>query len=47
MDTKSKILVGVLLVAILVTIFLTYQRSFVDKNFVITIEEEVVEGETE
>jgi len=40
MDTKSKILVGVLLVAILVTIFLTYQRSFVDKDFVITIEEE-------
>lgn len=49
MDKKSKVLIGVFFVAILVSIFFTYQRSFVDRNFIIfeeEAEEEIIE-ETE
>ncbi len=33
MDKKSKILVGIFILILIVSIFLTYQRAFVDKNF--------------
>lgn len=43
MDKKSKILVGLLVVAILISVFFTYYRSFVSRDFIIT--EEEAEGE--
>lgn len=42
MDNKSKILTGVFILIIFVSIFFTYKRSFIDQSFIIT-EEEVVE----
>ena len=39
MDKKSKILVVAFIISILVSIFFTYKRSFIDHNFLI-IEEE-------
>lgn len=39
MDRKSKILIIVFIVAILVSIFFTYKRAFVDRNFIIVAEE--------
>lgn len=46
MDKKSKILITVFIVVIIVSIFFTYKRSFVDKNFIIeeSEEEEIKEG---
>ena len=35
MDKKSKILVLTFIVFVLVSIFLTYQRSFIKQNFII------------
>lgn len=40
MDKKSKILIVVFIIIIFVSIFLTYKRAFIDKNFT------VVEGES-
>lgn len=42
MDKKSKILIGIFILIIFVSIFFTYKRSFIDKNFEI-VEEEVEE----
>lgn len=39
MDRKSKILIIIFIVIILVSIFLTYKRSFVDHDFIIVEEE--------
>ena len=39
-DKKSKILILVFVLVILLSIFLTYKRSFVDQNFIIVEEEE-------
>ncbi len=39
MDTKSKILLGIFLLIIAGSIFLTYKRSFIDQNFEINNEE--------
>jgi len=46
MDKKSKILVWLLLVSVLISVFLTYYRSFVSKDFIIT-EEETADIENE
>lgn len=43
MDKKSKYLIIVFVVLILISIFFTYKRSFVDKNFEIISEEENLE----
>jgi hypothetical protein len=40
MDNKSKILIAIFIAIILVSVFLTYKRSFVDKNFEIFTSEE-------
>jgi len=45
MDKKSKILVMFFVVFIFVSIFFTYKRAFLDKNFII-VEEEVIEDES-
>jgi len=44
MDKKSKILIVIFVVVILVSIFFTYKRAFIDRNFTI-VEEEVAEDE--
>jgi hypothetical protein len=43
MDKNSKILILVFIAVILVSIFLTYKRAFVDRDFEI-LEEEAEEG---
>jgi len=44
MDKKSKILVVVFIILILFSIYLTFKRAFVDKNFdIINTEEESIE----
>mgnify|MGYP001599454962 CR=1 FL=1 len=45
MDNKSKILIIIFIIIIFVSIFLTYKRSFIDKNFIITEEEAEEEAE--
>jgi len=47
MDKKSKILIIVFVIIMLVSIFLTYKRSFVDKNFIIEESEKEELEETE
>lgn len=47
MDKKSKILIIIFIITILVSIFLTYQRSFIDQNFIIIESEEEIEEESE
>jgi len=46
MEKKSKILITVFILAILISILFTYKRSFVDRNFIL-IEEEVEEDLSE
>ena len=45
MDKKSKILIAIFILIVLVSVFFTYKRSFIDRNFTIT-EEEATEDET-
>lgn len=42
MDKKSKVLIIVFIITIFVSIFFTYKRSFVDRNFLIIEEEEEI-----
>ncbi len=44
-NKKSKILIAVFILAIFVSIFFTYKRSFVDKSFLIFEEETSEETE--
>lgn len=46
MDKKSKFLIVIFVIAIFVSVFFTYKRAFLDKNFTI-VEEEVAEEETQ
>jgi len=46
MDKKSKILIIIFVIAILVSILFTYKRSLFEQNFVI-FEEELPEEESE
>ena len=46
MDKQSKFLIIIFVVFILISIFFTYKRAFIDRNFIIEeseIEEELVE----
>ncbi|MFZ2150021.1 MAG: hypothetical protein WAV15_02600 [Minisyncoccia bacterium] len=43
MDNKSKTLIAIFILIVLVSVFFTYKRSFIDGNFTIT--EEVPEDE--
>lgn len=43
MDKNSKFLIVIFIIIVLTSIFFTYKRSFIDRNFV--IEEEEAEGE--
>jgi len=43
MERKSKYLVGLFIIIIVVSVFLTYKRSFVDHDFEIISEEEFLE----
>ena len=45
MDKKSKILIAIFCVAILVSILFTYKRSFLDRNFAIVEEDEAEESQ--
>ena len=47
MEKKSRVLVLIFLVAILVSIFLVYKRSFVDKDFIIEETTEEIAEEME
>ena len=40
MDKKSKILIAIFVVLVIVSIFLTYKRAFVDRDFDIINSEE-------
>ena len=40
MDKKSKILIAVFVVLIIISVFLTYKRAFIDRNF------EIINGKT-
>lgn len=44
MDKKSKVLIILFIITIFISIFFTYKRSFMDRDFLI-IEEEVVTEE--
>ena len=46
MDKKSKTLIIIFVITIFISIFLTYKRAFIDRNFKI-VEEEISEGEVE
>ncbi len=46
MDKKSKVLIILFIITILISVFFTYKRSFIDRNFLIIEEEEVAEEET-
>ena len=39
MDKKSKVLIIIFIIIMLVSIFFTYKRSFLDQNFIIIKEE--------
>lgn len=43
MDRKSKYLIAIFIVFILASVFLTYKRSFIDRDFEIINEEENIE----
>ena len=44
MDKKSKFLIAIFIIIMLISIFFTYQRAFVDKDFeIISSEEETGE----
>ena len=45
MDRKSKILILIFVLVTLVSIFFTYKRSFVDRNFIILEGEDATEEE--
>lgn len=45
MDKKSKVLIIIFIIAVFISIFFTYKRSFVDRNFLIIEEEEVATEE--
>lgn len=45
MDSKSKYLIAGFIVLVLISVYLTYKRSFVDQNFEIISEEETLEQE--
>ena len=42
MDKKSKILIIIFIIAIFVSIFFVYKRSFIDRDFII-VEKEMTE----
>ncbi len=46
MDKKSKVLILILILAILISLFFTYKRAFVDKHFkIIDSEDNLTEEE--
>lgn len=45
MDKKSKVLIIIFIIAVFISIFFTYKRAFIDRNFEIIQEEESNEEE--
>ncbi len=45
MDKKSKVLIILFIITILISVFFTYKRSFIDRNFLIIEEKEMMAEE--